>query len=476
MEDRMERIMDQALKLGAEHVEVRYQEDASRSYLIKNGEPEMSASEAGSGISFRVLVDGALGFGASNHPQESVMLDVLHRCIRNTRSSARMRDRPIRLAEHVPCRASYQVSQRRPFQDREADIMEYLLSVDSAAMEGAKSHGADLPGRFLQLEVLQTSKLFINSEGSRVESVIPRCMMHMILTAMGTQGSSQRSLSRGGSGGWEVVESWDLIRAANEEGTMLAEVLTTAKPLEGGVYDVVLGPEVVGLVAHESSGHPAEADRILGREAAQAGETYLDTGSKGRKVGSELVNVIDDPTLPNSFGYYLYDDEGVPARPRQLIRGGVIEEFLHNRETAAEMGCDSNGSSRSVSYQREPIVRMANTYVAPGDHTLTELLEDIKDGVLIKNFMEWNIDDRRYNQRYVGLEAHLVKDGELVGLVRNPALEITTPALWSAVDAVGRELSFDSAFCGKGDPMQGIPVWTGGPHLRLRNVRLGGSA
>ncbi|MFA7342285.1 MAG: TldD/PmbA family protein [Candidatus Methanomethylophilaceae archaeon] len=476
MEDRMERMMDEALRLGAEHVELRHQEDLSRSYLLKNGCPEMSASEASSGISFRVLVDGALGFGASNHPDESVIRDVLQRCVRNTRSSARMRDRPIRLAEEDACRASYQVSQRRPFQDRESDIQDYLRSVDSAALEGVRSQGADLPGRFLQLEVLQTSKLFINSEGSRVESVIPRCMMHMILTAVGPQGSAQRSLSRGGSGGWEVVDSWDLLRAAKDEGAMLAKVLTHAQPLRGDVYDVILGPEVVGLVAHESSGHPAEADRILGREAAQAGETYLDQDSRGLRVGSELVNVVDDPTLPNSFGYYLYDDEGVKARPRDLIRGGVIEEFLHNRETGAEMGCGSNGSSRSLSFNREPIVRMANTFVAPGDHSLAEMLEGIKNGVLIKNFMEWNIDDRRYNQRYVGLEAHLVKDGELVGLVRNPALEISTPALWSAVDAVGKDLSFDSAFCGKGDPMQGIPVWTGGPHLRLRDVRLGGSA
>jgi len=53
-------------------------------------------------------------------------------------------------------------------------------------------------------------------------------------------------------------------------------------------------------------------------------------------------------------------------------------------------------------------------------------------------------------------------------------MEMTTTSLWSAVDAVGRDLEFNAASCGKGDPMQGIPVWTGGPHIRLRNVRVGG--
>jgi TldD protein len=184
------------------------------------------------------------------------------------------------------------------------------------------------------------------------------------------------------------------------------------------------------------------------------------------------VNVVDDPTLRGSFGFYKYDEEGVRARKRTLIREGVINEFLQNRETASVFGVDSNGSSRAVAYNREPIVRMANTYLEPGDYTRNELIEDTREGVYIKNFMEWNIDDRRFNQRYVGLEAYRIEQGELKEMVKNPVLEVTTPGLWKAVDAVAGDLEFQAAYCGKGDPMQGIPVWIGGPHVRLRKVRI----
>jgi len=187
------------------------------------------------------------------------------------------------------------------------------------------------------------------------------------------------------------------------------------------------------------------------------------------------VNVVEDPTVPRSFGYYQFDDEGVRARRRYLIKEGRIEEFLHNRETAGVFGVGSNASSRSVAFDREPIVRMSSTFVEAGDYQLEELIEDVKKGLYIKNFMEWNIDDRRYNQRYVGLEAYRIENGKIKGLVRNPTLEITTEGLWSAVDAVGREVEFFSGYCGKGDPMQGIPVWMGGPPMRLRQVRMGGS-
>ncbi|MEM3072756.1 MAG: metallopeptidase TldD-related protein, partial [Candidatus Bathyarchaeia archaeon] len=141
--------------------------------------------------------------------------------------------------------------------------------------------------------------------------------------------------------------------------------------------------------------------------------------------------------------------------------------------TAGEFGVRSNGSARSSGYDKEPIVRMANTYMKPGDYRFEELIEEVHLGLFVKSFMEWNIDDRRFHQRYVGLEAYLIERGELKGLVRNPVLELTTPGLYGSVDAASRNVEFEAALCGKGDPMQAIPVWHGGPEIRLRNIRLG---
>ncbi|RLF78940.1 TldD/PmbA family protein, partial [Thermococci archaeon] len=167
-----------------------------------------------------------------------------------------------------------------------------------------------------------------------------------------------------------------------------------------------------------------------------------------------------------------YDDEGVKARPRYLIREGIINEFLMNREYAAYLGMKSNASARSTNYNREPIVRMANTYLAPGDYSFEELIEDVKLGVYMVSFNEWNIDDRRYQQRYIGREAYLIENGEIKHPVRRPILEITTKGLWSSVDAVGKEVEFYPGTCGKGEPGQGVPVWMGGAHARLREVVL----
>jgi TldD protein len=94
----------------------------------------------------------------------------------------------------------------------------------------------------------------------------------------------------------------------------MAKVLLEGRRAPSERYDVVVGSEVAGIMAHEACGHPQEADRILGREAAQAGESYVKADMIGRRIGSHLVNISDCPSIPHSYGFYLYDDEGVEAK------------------------------------------------------------------------------------------------------------------------------------------------------------------
>jgi TldD protein len=92
--------------------------------------------------------------------------------------------------------------------------------------------------------------------------------------------------------------------------------LLTARPVPAGVYDIVADPSVSGTIAHEAFGHGVETDMFL-KERARAAH-YV-----GQKVGSELVNIIDDATVPGGYGGYYIDDEGQPASPTVIIRDGV---------------------------------------------------------------------------------------------------------------------------------------------------------
>lgn len=457
-----------AQDLGATYCEARFETTSVNSFMLKNGIPEISAFDKRSGIGIRLQVKGSLGFVSTNLFTKKKIREMLSRTIRSINNHPKLHEK-LTLSKERAHRKTYEVKQKRDVLDISSkEKLTYLLEAEKAIT----TTGINCPGRYLSLADTYTEEYLVTSEGTRILAKVPRVLFDYYLTVETGGNSVQRYWTYGNTGGYEFVDKWDIPRLMEKEVRVSARVLEKGKKTPKGMLDVVTGPQVTGIMVHESAGHPYEADRIFGREAAQAGESFITPDMIGKKIGSTCVTVADDPTLKNSHGFYLYDNEGVKARRKFLMKNGRINEFLHNRETAARMGLASNGSSRATDFDKESIVRMSNTFMLPGKYSKEELIAGVKKGVFMNNFMEWNIDDKRLNQRYVGAEAYLIENGELTEPVLNPTLEITTPALYSAIDAVGNNTEYHAGSCGKGEPMQGIPVWFGGPSIRLRGVRL----
>ena len=447
--------------------EVRLEERNFRDMSVKSSQVSNISTFQDSGMSVRVVLQSGIGFASSNVVSKAEGSRLVKQAFKLAKTASRKN--PLALSPEPAVRTAWEVRQRRPLVDVSAEEkLEYLNSLDSAVMKTK----VKVRGRYYEIKDYEISGYFANSEGSRIRSFLPRMKIECV-NIVSTKGQTAQSIRQwGASGGWEKKDEWDLPHALPQEMRMLKKQLEQGKMVKPGTYDLICGSEVAGIAAHESCGHPMEADRILGREMSQAGKSFVSPDMVGKPIGSRYATVIDDPTIPGTYGYYPYDQEGVKARPRYLYKEGLINEFLQNRETAARMGVQSNAASRSEFYLREPIVRMANTFVAPGDFEEDEIIGDVKNGVLMHSFTEWNIDDKRYNQKYVSREAYFIKDGELAGPAKKGALEIPTPGFWGAIDAVSKKVGFDSAECGKGDPMQGMAVCTGGPVLRLRSVML----
>jgi len=474
MEDLVRYAVESASAKGVEYAEARLHIDSGSAVTLNNGVAEPVQLGRAKGIAVRILVDGAMGFASTNDLSKESLKQVVEIAYRTAKASKKLVPKPIRLSREKAEQARWESKVRRPLLDvTTEEKFDVLEEIDKNLRPDAVR--VNLPSRILVLSDDSTDRYFANTEGAAIHGTVSRISLLFIITAQERgKGTIQRIGQKGQSGGWERLEDWNALKLVSEEAAALGRILREGKQAPREELDLVLGSEVTGIICHESCGHPQEADRILGREAAQAGESYVKPDMIGYRVGTEAVTVVDDPTLPGSYGFYLYDEEGVKAGRRTLIKEGRINAFLQNRETGADLGVNSNGAARAVSYDREPIVRMANTFMLPGNYTDEELVGDISQGVLVKSFMEWNIDDRRYNQRYVGLEAYLVENGEITSPVRNPILEITTPGLYGSVDAVGKNVGFQAAACGKGEPDQGAPVWHGGPPIRVRKVRLGG--
>lgn len=461
----------EAIKLGAAYAEARLQGGAGSGFLLKNGEPQPSMIGDSFGMGIRVICGGALAFGATNSLEKPAIQAITAKTVRTARNSAALVKKAVRFRDTRTVHEKIVAPEKEKVEGGDVFWLKSLLTEIDGRIQSGK--GAKISSRFLVATTELEEKYFTNSEGSEVESRIPRVYFAGVLTAIENGEVAQRTIQQAETGGLEVVKRLKLVSKVEEEANILRRVLAEAKKVRPGVMDVILSPELSGIAAHESVGHPQEADRILGREGAQAGESYLKQDSIGFMVGSKEANISDDPTILHSNGYSPIDDEGVKAVKRRLITDGEVIEFLQNRSTAAELRAKDNGAARASDFNREPIVRMSNTFVEPGDFSRDELVKEVKDGIYFKSFTEWNIDDKRLNQRYVGLEAYEIRNGVIGKMVKAPVLEITTPALWSSVKGRSDKLEFEAAVCGKGDPMQGIPVWTGGPDTLLGQVRIG---
>lgn len=466
------KVLDYAVSAGASYAEVRFHNDSHKRVVFKNGGIEAVGTSYEAGFGIRVLVNGALGFASTNILKPEAATRVVDKAVKMARASSSFKSSRIVFSQEEVYTIDWRVSEKKKLENWSLnDRIGFLKHLDEIIV----GQGINVSSRYLEYSEGRTERIYANTDGALISAAVPRPSFFALITVTDSfKGAIQRTLQLGGSGGTEIVESWGLEGRLSTEVKTLHKMLTESVSPPDEVMDVVVGSEVAGIISHEASGHPGEADRILGREGAQAGESYLRPSDLNRVIGSEVVNVVDDPTIPGSYGFYLFDDEGVKARRKYLIKEGRICEFLLNRETAAKLGVRSNGSARASRYSVEPIVRMSNTFMLPGNYSVEELLSDVVKGIYVKSFMEWNIDDKRWNQRYVGLEAYMVEDGEITKPVRNPVIEITTERLFSSIDAVGKDLDFAAATCGKGDPMQGIPVYTGGPSFRMRGIRIKG--
>jgi TldD protein len=456
-----------AEKAGAEYAEARLQSDEQIVCMLKNGQQQPIAIGESSGLGIRVILNGGLAFSATNILDRIQIRELVENTVKKAKATSELLKNKIKFSREKKVKKKWQTEENEKLEDRNfEDMIKTLKDLDGIIIEKKEY----IPMRFIEMEISFDSKIFENSQGAHIEGYVPRLYVSGFLTGMKGDKMAQKSIEYGGSGGWELLGKLKIRNGLEHQTKVIKDIIDEGRKTVPGCYDIITGSEVTGIMAHESIGHPFEADRILGREAAQAGESYLQPSDVGRKIGSEQANISDDPSIPNSYGFYLYDDEGIASRKRKLVVNGVVNELLHNRTTARTFKTKSNGAARSVGFDREPIIRMANTFVEAGDYTFDELIKEVKHGIFINSFMEWNIDDIRQNQRYVGHEAYAIEKGEIVNPLVNPIIEVATERLWSSLDARGNKLDFWAATCGKGDPSQGAPVWAGGPSLRFRNM------
>ena len=327
-------------------------------------------------------------------------------------------------------------------------------------------------------------QLFVSSIGSQIHQVKMHSGAGIVATTFAESEIQKRSYPNSFGGqhalqGYELVEALDLVGHAQRTAEEAVE-LHHALQCPEGTSTIILGGSQLGLQIHESVGHPIELDRVLGQEANFAGMSFLTTEKLRKlKYGSDMVNIVADARLEHGsgLGTFAYDDEGVPAQCIPIITNGLFTGYLSNRELASSIGeTRSNGTMRTESWNRLPMVRMTNISINPGEWKYDDLIADTDDAILMETNRSWSIDDRRYQFQFSTEIGWEIKGGKKGRMIKNPSYSGITTEFWNSCDAIcSREhwTLWGTPNCGKGQPMQTMGTGHGASPSRFRNVRVG---
>ena len=274
-------------------------------------------------------------------------------------------------------------------------------------------------------------------------------------------------------GGLEILDAFGL-RGSGRQVAESALELLAAPNCPSGTMDAVLMPDQMMLQIHESIGHPLELDRILGDERNFAGTSFVTLDMFGTyRYGSELLDVTYDPTRPEQYASYGWDDDGLAAEKQHLIRKGILERPLGGSISQQRAGMAGVANTRACSWNRAPIDRMANLNVEAGESSLDALVAAVEFGVMMRTNVSWSIDDSR-NKFQFGCEwGRMIRKGKLAEVVKNPNYRGISATFWRSLSGVGDASTFEvmgTPFCGKGEPSQVIRVGHASPACRFTGV------
>jgi TldD protein len=440
------------------------------------------------GCGVRVLVDGTWGFAATRTLTREAVAGAARDAVAIARANTAIRDRRVELAPVTPTpdaswKTPYSVDPFGIPVEQKADL---LLKANAEALKVK-----NVKYVFSAMYFVKEERNFASTDGTVATQTVVRSWLPMQITAVAPDFSdfqNRGNVVAPAGRGYEYILAQDIVGNAGKWGEEAAAKLT-AKPVEVGRYDLVLHPSNLWLTIHESIAHPTELDRALGYEANYAGTSFVAPPEKFLgtfRYGPDFMNIQGDRNQEGGCATIGWDDDGVRPEPFLIIKNGLVNDYQTTREQAPWLkwwydkvgqptrshGCANADSWSSVAFQRMP-----NVSLLPGERDLVwdDLIAATDRGIAIVGDGSFSIDQQRFNAQFGGQVCHEIRNGKIVGQLKDVAYQIRTPDFWNAMDMIGGKRSYQmgaSFFDGKGQPGQVNAVSHGCVPSRFRGINV----
>lgn len=447
--------------LFSEYTELRVQENRSLGISMVNGDVMANSRSVVSGVSARTFSRGLWGFASTPTVDDENVRRTIEAATGNATFLASREGREEYALPSRPGRRSIDLSTSRN-RMAQKDIIRFMREMDDRIRE---KYGR-VVSRTLSLQLLDMEKSLITSDGASSYSMVPRSILYVSLSTE-TDGEPVELLDvHGGLGQIEDVflDGEALFQKMDEHYEHLLRKAEGVHP-KTGVRECVLDADLAGILSHEAIGHTTEADSVRG--GSVAGDCM------DMKVASPLVTLVDfaSEALGESCPVPVHiDDEGTLGEDTVIIEEGVLKNYMHNRESAAHFGARPTGNARAFQFSDEPIIRMRNTAILPGESRLEDMIASVDDGYYLMKYSNGQADSTSEFMFGV-VQGYEIKNGQLGRAIRDTTISGVAFDMLKTVTAVSDRMKWTcSGMCGKKQP---IPVGMGGPALKCM-INIGG--
>jgi len=462
------------INIKADWVGLREVKESTTYRIIRDLKPESNNISIDHGIMVEVLVNGQFGYCGTHDLSKDAVKKAAEKACLQALNASKYSIYPF--TEDVRPKTIGEYHSPYKIKNMElSNLMDLLIKSNKTLKKSDKIVSAISMARLVDMEMS-----FVSTNGSDFsQSFMYVGPGFRVIAQDGSIVQSRSYTDQCQQAGMENFEEEKIVSKCESLCKEAVELLSADEcPTES--MDLVLHSDQMLLQIHESIGHALEVDRILGDERNYAGWSFVNLEDFGKlKYGSDLMNITFDPTVPEEFASYGFDDSGLKAKKEYIIKEGLLLRGLGGLESQKRSNVPGVANFRSSSWNRAPIDRMANLNLEPGDSTFEDIISSIEKGIYMQTNRSWSIDDFR-NKFQFGCEyAKLIENGQITKTVKNPNYRAVSTPFWNNLKMVGNKETFGvygTPYCGKGEPNQGIRVGHASPVCLFNNVEVFGGA
>lgn len=224
--------------------------------------------------------------------------------------------------------------------------------------------------------------------------------------------------------GWDDYSNCFFNR--NEASKIANEALDLAlhqlhpKPIKGETMDLIMTPDAFASLLIYTFIQELRADLVQKLQSPLAGRL-------NQEVASEILTITNDGYVSKAIGSRPFDDEGTPSTRVTLVDKGILKSLLYHTYAANKERVENTGNALRYTllqivpkYKMEPFIGPNNIVVKPGSVSREEILEEVKNGILTKDFIGAHTSSPQSgNFSMAPYCAFKVEDGE----IRHPVKE-----------------------------------------------------